>query len=87
MARAPGATKLFFVCGSLFAVLCLLFFRGFAVLEFIGSLPAFRLQFLVPRRHRQARPVLTSPRLGTCLHSFLKCVRWFMQFLKVLVSF
>ena len=87
MARAPGATKLFFVSGSPFASLCLQFFSGFAALEFIGSLPAFRLQFLVPRRHRQARPVLTSPRLGTCLHSFLKCVRWFMQFLKVLVSF
>ena len=87
MARAPGATKLFFVSGSPFASLCLQFFGGFAALEFIGSLPAFRLQCLVPRMHRQARPVLTSPRLGTCLHSFLKCVRWFMQFLKVLVLF
>ena len=52
MARAPGATKLFFVSGSPFASLCLQFFSGFAALEFIGSLPAFRLQLLVPRRQK-----------------------------------
>ena len=64
MARAPGATKLFFVCGSPFVSLCLRFSRGVAALEFTGRLPACRLRFLVPRRHRQARPVLTSSSPG-----------------------
>ena len=47
----PGATKLFSVCGSLFAVLCLRFFGVFAILEFTDSLPVFSLRyFVMPRR-------------------------------------